>query len=309
MDLADNPNLVRSKRKAISALFPYTVYLAQDGWRGMVDTFSRVARASNSVEFIWHLVRPYITTLFDKPNSPSLDWVITLISPHILWHDGSYDENAVTRWAAAASTVSTKVYAEEASQNVVDALLRIASIDSLRPHIPGETWAWLKRQPALSRNRLCRLKGPKGSVVRHARTFGDEILKSYLLLVWSEWDFIDDQSGGLDEMRIAIREDFSGIEKWHHRKDLIKRLDRILGQLGRRLEDCHRRTPRTDEDDIQRAMEQYRELKRVLQEVNGRATNAHPCTPPRLILFSLLTPTDTYRIPLDRRVSFPLPCP
>ena len=307
--MADNPSLVRSKRKAISALFPYAVSLAQDGQREMVDAFSRVARASNSMEFIWHLVRPYITTLFDKPNSPSLAWVITLISPHILWHDGSYDENVVTRWATAASTVSTEVYAEEASQNVVDVLLQIASIDSLRPHIPGDTWTWLEKQPALSRNCLGRSKGTRGSVVRHARTFGGEILKSYLLLVWSEWDCIDDQSGGLDEMQIAIREDFRGIEKQHHRKDLIERLDHVLKQLGRRLEYCRQYAPRTDEDNIQRTMEPYRELKRVLLEVSGGAANAHPCTPPRLILFSLLTPTDTCRIPLGLRVSLPLPCP
>ena len=275
----------------------------------MVDMFSCVARASNSVEFIWHLVTPYIASLFDKPNSPFLDWIITLISPHILWHDRPHDENAVTRWAAAASRVSTAAYTEEVGCNVVDVLLQVASIDSLRPHIPGDTWALLNNRPSLSHNCLGRLNGTRGSVVRYARTLGDEIFKSYLLLVWSERYFIDDRSGGLDEMQIAIREVFGGIEKLQHRRELIERLDHVLKQLDEGLRNNLGFTPRADEDGVRRTMGQYGELKRVLEEVDGEATNAHPCTPPRLILFSLLTPTDTYRISLDLRVSLPLPCP
>ena len=271
--------------------------------------FSRVAKASNSVKFIWHLVTPYIASLFDKPNSPFLDWIITLISPHILWHDRPHDENAVTRWAAAASRVSTAAYTEEVGHNVVDVLLQVASIDSLRPHIPGDTWALLNNRPSLSHNCLGRLNGTRGSVVRYARTLGDEIFKSYLLLVWSERYFIDDRSGGLDEMQIAIREVFGGIEKLQHRRELIERLDHVLKQLDEGLRNNLGFTPRADEDRVRRTMGQYGELKRVLEEVDGEATNAHPCTPPRLILFSLLTPTDTYRIPLDLRVSLPLPCP
>ena len=38
-------------------------------------------------------------------------------------------------------------------------------------------------------------------------------------------------SGGLAEMRVSIREDLGGIEMWHHRQDLIERVDRVLEQL------------------------------------------------------------------------------
>jgi len=68
-------------------------------------------------------------------------------------------------------------------------------------------------------------------VIQQVKAFRDiEILKSYLLLVWSEWDCI--QLGGFDKMCTLIREDFSGIGMQHHREDLIEQLDHILGQLG-----------------------------------------------------------------------------
>ena len=55
---AADPNPILHKRKVISTLIPYAVYLALDGQQGMVDTFLRVARASNRNcgEFIWHFV-------------------------------------------------------------------------------------------------------------------------------------------------------------------------------------------------------------------------------------------------------------
>ena len=77
-------------------------------------------------------------------------------------------------------------------------------------------------------------KEAKGDVVRWAREFGDlGVLKSYFLLLWSEWFHIDSWSGGLTEMQISIQEDFGGIGMGCHREDLIKRLDHVLGQLNR----------------------------------------------------------------------------
>ena len=39
---AADPNLILCRHKAISALFPYVVYLAQDGQQGMADMFVQV---------------------------------------------------------------------------------------------------------------------------------------------------------------------------------------------------------------------------------------------------------------------------
>lgn len=273
-----DPNQIFRKRKAISALIPYAVCVARrDGQQQMVNGFLRVARASNqnSGEFIWHRVGRYITPLFNKPMTPSSNSVIILASSHVHWL-GQLDETVVTGWAAVASETP---YTEEIGQKVVDTLLRIAYFDSLRPH-------------------------------------GDiEILKSYFLVVWSEWDPIEyyvgpstqRRYGGLREMRTSIQEDFGGIGVGRHREDLINRLDYILGQLHLGLEYLKPRKPSLEDNSVQEAKEQYGELKKLLLEVEGKAVNILTRTSPRSILFGLLTPLDTYRIPLNLRVCFTSP--
>ena len=308
------PGLIWCKRKAICALFPYAVCLEQDGQGGMVDVILRVARASDSGTFIWHHIKPFITTLLDKQSPPSLNRAIALASPHVLWWGMPHEKSRVTRWAAAVSALS---YTEEVGQSVVDALLQIASITSLRPYIPIGVWEWCNHgdcnvlRPSSDRQHLSpssssmfpgvapkhtnvvkrttrqkkwlslpprclgRSKGTGGDVIRLVRELGDVIiLKSYLLLVWSEWDLIDNRSGGLAEMRISIRDDFSGIGMECHRQDLLKRLDDVLEQLDRGLGYLWQRKPGIGEDDIQIAKEQYGWLKRVLLEVDREAVNA-----------------------------------
>ena len=135
-----DPDQILSKRKAISAFLPYAIYVTQYGGNWMIDIISRVASASNSEEFMWHHVRPYITALFDTPTSSSLSLVLVLTS---------------------------FPYTELIGQIVVYALLQIASIDSLRPQIPVAIWAWLKKQPHLPRRCLGQLKWTKGDLVHH----------------------------------------------------------------------------------------------------------------------------------------------
>jgi len=204
--------------------------------------------------------------LSNTQSPPSLHLIAILASPHVSWHDKPYDGSMVAKWAAAALAVP---YTEEVGQNVVDTLLHIASVDSLRPHIPIDVWTWLKKQPSLSPECSGRSRGSSGDVVRRVRAFGDaEILKSYLLLVWSEWDHIDDgQSGGLAEMETSIREDFGGIAMGPHRQDLIERLDRVLGQLDVGLDHPQQDKPSFDAHHISLAKTQYSELRRVLMEI------------------------------------------
>ena len=78
---AADPNLILRKRKAISALFLY----AWDGQQGMADTLLRVARASNSNsrEFMWRHVGPYIVPLFGRSTTPGFDHH-TRITPRTL---------------------------------------------------------------------------------------------------------------------------------------------------------------------------------------------------------------------------------
>ena len=277
---ATDPNPILSKRKAISALFPYAAYLARGGQQGMVNMVLRVARASGSNyrEFVWNRIGTYITPLFGELTPPSLNSVIILTSHHVPWHE-NLDETVVTRWAAVVSVIP---YTEEVGQSVVDALLQIASNDSLQPHIPVSIWAWLERQPSLPPKCLGRSQGIQGRVVRRVRALGDiEILKSYFLLVWSEWDPInyhggdhtERRYGDLQEMRTSIQEDFGGIGMGRHREELINRLDHILGQLDLGLEHLKLLKPSLEDGSVQAAKEQYGELKKVLLEVDGEAVN------------------------------------
>ena len=254
----------------------------------MADTLSRIAKDSNSIrrDFIWECIGTYIVPLFGEPATP-LDWVIARASHHVPWHSKLVNEDTVTRWAATASAAP---YTEEVCESVVDALLRIASVDSLRPYIPFGIWAWLKKRPYLR-------DGPFGSdrsrrdVIRHIRTLEDiEILTSYFLLVLSNYRYFGVEFGGFAEMRISIHEDFGGIGVGRHREDLIKKLDRVI-------KEAHEWT----RPDVQ-TIERCGELKRALVDLDRDAVKILTRASPRLVIFGLLTPVDTYRIPLDLHV-------
>ena len=283
--------LIRSKHKAIYALFPYAVRLGRSGNQRVVGVFLRAVMALNPEELIWDRAKPLIVRLSNTQSPPSIDWLIIVASPHMFWDDELCDGNMVARWATAASAVP---YTEDVGQSVVDTLLHIASVDFLRPHILVGIWTWLKKQPFLPPECLGRSRGTSGDVVRQVRALGDaEVLKSYLFLVWSEWNQI---YRGLAEMEVSIREDFEGIEMWRHREDLIRRLDHVLGQLDR-PDHLQQRKPTLYRYQISDAKTQYSELRAALLEVDVEAMNALARKPTRLIFSDLLTPTNTYRIP------------
>jgi hypothetical protein len=270
---------VESKRKAISSLFPYAVRLERDGQRGMINAIFRLASKSTSGRFMWYRIRLYVTTWFNESSSPSLNRAITLAAPCANWMRQPYTQNAVARWAAAASTIP---YSEEVGRSVVDALLQIAFHHHLRPHIPIEIWAWLKRRPSLPPVCEGRYWSTTSDVVRHIQELGDiELLKSYLFAVWSEWNFLI--PAGVIEMEIVIREEFDGMVMWRDREDLIKRLDHVLGQLDQDLDYFKRHNSRIDEDDIALAKREYGRLKEVLVEVDEEAMKTLSRTPPNLI--------------------------
>ena len=249
-----------SKRKAVSALFPYAVRLAQDYQQKMINAILHVASNSTCGGITWHRIGPYITTLFHESSPPYLNRVITLVAPSVPWGDSAYTRNAVARWASA---VLATPYSEVVGQYVVDALLQITYKDALRQEIPIDIWAWLKRRPSLPPVCRGRELGATSGVVRHIRGLGDiEILKSYFLLVWSEWNTLS--SDGLTQMTITIREEFYGIAMRRHRKDLIKHLDHILKRLDQGVPDSERRSGGADEYDKR----QYERLREVLLTVD-----------------------------------------
>jgi len=298
---AEDLGRIRSKRKAIVAVFPYAAWLERGGDPKMVDVFSGVFRVPNVVQF---MAQPIITLLDVCPDYPNL--VVTLVSPYFDWGTSGFNGNTVTWWAAAALATP---YTEEVGQSVVDTLLQIASVGKLKSYIPTDIWPWLKKPLFLPPVCRGRSEGTVDHVVRRVRELGDtEILESYFLLVWSEWNFLF--RSGLAEMRTSVQIDFGGIGMGCHRKVLIKRLDHILGQLDQGFGPLTQRSVSLGHDHIQTAREQYGELKWILSKVDREALKILTRTPFRLInSFNLLTLVGVHRIPLDLHLCPPSPLP
>ena len=255
---------IESKRKTLIALFPYAVWRERGGARRMFNAYFDIFTVPKARELVGKSIVKLLSEA--SPNSPN--WVVTLMLPYNDWGwmlRGN--QNTVTRWASAALAAP---YTEELGQNVVDSLLQIASEDHLLPFIPVDIWAWLKQRPSLPP--ICRGRelGTADRVVRRIRELGDvELLESYFLLVWSEWDYV--RGGGFGEMCASVREDFGGIGMWRHREVLTERLDHILGELDKGLEHLKQHKPSLSEHSILLARERYRSLKDVLLEVDRKA--------------------------------------
>ena len=282
---AVDPHPIFSKYKAISTIVPFAVSLEQGGRQSVFDVTFRAIRASPTQRFPWGRAKPYTATLFEKSSPPSLNRVIVLMLPHVspsIFGDSS--ENAVARWTVAVLAVP---HTEEVAQSVVDGTLQIASIDSLRRLIPISVWAWLEELPTLPPKCQGRLRGTHPDVIGHVRALGDlGIIKSYFLLVWSEWEILSDDAFGA--MEVLIRGDFCGTRMGRHREDLLQQLEHVIGELGRGLGYFRRHTTRyIVEDDIQVARERYGRLKGVLLEVERQETAKTLIrTSPRLTLFN-----------------------
>ena len=292
---------IRPNRKAVVALIPYAVWRERGGDNRMVDACLSALRVTAiSMRRFRTPEAPPITTLIREAGPDFPDRAMTLISPHVNW--GTANTDVITRWAAAASAVP---YTEEVGQSVVDTLLQIAYFDSHRKHIPVKMWAWLKKPSSLPPICEGRSWGTRGGVVRRVRELGDvEILESYFLLVWSEWDSI--RRDGFGEIRTSIRADLGGIGKWRHREVLIERLDHVLGQLDMGLAHLRTQNPELGKYHIQTAWHGYRVLKEVLLDMNREALEILTRTP-FIQSLNFLTPADVHRFPLDVRLRTPSP--
>ena len=296
VDTAD-PDAIYSKRKAITAFFLYAAQQAQDGRREMLDTFLRTARASTTLwGLMWHWIKPPIATLLDEGSSVSLRRAGILASPYLPWQDLRYDGHLVHLWATAASAVRST---DEIVRSVADTLLQIASDDSLRPCIPVDMWSWLNKCPFLPPVCAGRYWGRSHGVIQAVQALGDaETLTSYLILVWSEWEYPDDEN--VLEMCTLIQEDLGGIWMERYRTDLLQHLDHVLGQLDLGSEYLRQHDPRINEGDVRRRKGQYLELKEMLMEVErGVIGELVRKSPESVTLFSLLNSLDKRRISLS----------
>jgi len=230
---------------------------------------------------------------------------VVLAGPNIHWGRGrSVDaQGLISKWAAG---ISVARHTEEVAGSVVDTLFQIAAIPHLRPFVPADAWSWLNDRPSLPPTCRGLSSGCDRDIVRAIRTLKDTgILTSYLITIWSEWKLLDYDD--FVEMQISVREDLKGIGARYHRAELIQQLDSIVGELYRRS----RNPGVTLEDKLWRGKvgpssrimkSRYREFKRVLQEMDQKASELLNRTSLSFIFLSLLTLMDLHRIPLDLHV-------
>ena len=288
---------LQSKCKAISALLQYAVWQEQDGRPKMFDTILDAARASRPALSMWRHVDQFVSTLLSEASLRA----IVLASPHIPWVQLGDRGDLVQSWGTTASATQ---YTEETVRSIVGTLSQITRQDKLVPYIPIEIWLWLAKRPSSRPISWKHDLGTGGFVVRAVQAFKDtEVLKSYLIPVWSEWDSLT--SNGFDETCTLIEEDFGKVGMEDHRTDLIRHLDHVLGQLDRGLEYLKQHNPEFDEDRLQRAKDRHRKLRDTLLKMD---TKEIACTCyPIITLFSMPTQADIPESHATFAYAFPLP--
>ena len=244
---------------------------------------------------MWYCAREFVRTQLPKASP----WAIILVTPYILHRDSQ--QGLFHHWVAATSVVP---HTEQVAQSVADALLQFAYHSSLLPHITVDVWSWLKTQPSLPPVCWGRYLGGSLQLFKAIQGLSDiETLKSYLLVVWSEWDTLWDN--GFDKMCTLIHEDFGETWMGHHRTDLIQQLDHIIGKLDQGLEYLQQHNPNLNTGDFWKMKYQYGKLKRILLEMNVKAVTR--MSGPTPMLFSALTHMDVHRIPCNIYVCTALP--
>lgn len=266
-DADSRPTMIHSKRKALTALFPYVVLQVKEGQHEMFDLFLRTVRTSEHSGLMWVYIEPFLSALLDEKASIFSKRAAMLISPHVPWWLLQDRERLIQSWAGAASTAP---YTEDIGRSVVDTLLQVASWKS--PTIPAGMWSWLNKRPQLPPICPGRYWGSRRTVFRPIRALNDiETFTSYLLLVWSEWDFL--MPKGFNEMCASMQKDFVGEEMGHRRQDLLRRLGHIRRELELGLEHIQQQKPMLEEDNLRLRQDQYRTLEEILMKVDKEAND------------------------------------
>jgi len=264
---AEDHRPLQSKCKAIAALLPYAVWQERDGQPEVLDMLLHAIGASRERQFTWSRIERSAITLLVRATPRA----VVLTVPRVRWRQLTGTVPLIRWWAA---TVLEVPYTDEVGQSVVDMLFQIASEGGLAQHIPVPIWSWLTKRPPLPPTCLGRYLGARSPVVDAVRACKDiEVLKSYFLLVWSEWDDLQGNHG-FNKMCASIREDFDGIGMRPHRAELIQRLDHILEQLDRGLEHPWLQYPDLVKPDLWKMMRRYRKLREVLREVERRTPSS-----------------------------------
>ena len=232
---------------------------------------------------MWNHIQPFTNTLLNDASDIPLTRAAMFASPYMLQY-GQEFRGLVRAWVETSSAIPKE---KEIAPSVVNALFQIA-YEELLPSGNHEIWSWLILRPSLPPICKGRAVGSHPRVMEQVRRLKDiEILKSYLLVVWSVWDTL--RYSGFRMMYECIREEFSGVEANSHRAELVQRLDEVIGELDKGLEYLQRDRPDFGEGDLWERKGQYEKLRKIFKEI-PEAPEIPNCMSPRSIkLFDLLT--------------------
>lgn len=195
--------------------------------------------------------------------------ILALPNLELSWLDSSDIRTFIELWISAAEALEGT---EGVCEAVVDVLLQMAFFHPVRAHITPEAWSWLNKRPSLPphcRGRfLCSIGSSVLPAIRAREDIG--LLTSYLITMWSEWDCAGDWV--FEGMCETLRNEFCGDGDTgvsERRKDLLARLNSVLGNLGRGLTYLRVRHPDMKPEDLEVIRGRYNELKLIL--VQGAA--------------------------------------
>ena len=170
----------------------------------------------------------------------------------------------IQHWISAASSLR---YTPEIGRSVVEVILRMACVYQWRPHITMKAWGWLARRPQLPP--VCRARSlccnDLGAISKVESLKDIEILKGYLIVVWSEWDWL--APWVCSYMCTVIRKHFRGERKRGHRDELRDRLLHIRKQLDLGLDYLREHGSEMSAACFQPTKEAYEALMETLSEV------------------------------------------
>ena len=182
------------------------------------------------------------------------------------WFHAADKYTFIQRWASAASRLR---YTPEIGQSMVEVLLRMACMYQWRSHITWGTWGWLGRRPQLppvcrARSLCCNNLG----VISEVESLEDvEILRDYLIVVWSEWDWL--APWVCSHMCAVIKRHFGGERERGHRDKLRDRLLHIQKQHNLGLDHLRKLGSEMTAACFQPTKEAYEALMETLSEVES----------------------------------------
>ena len=232
--VAQDPDAIISEYKAITALFSYAARQGQEGDSRLLDAFlCTVNYSPHASRWTRRYIRPVIPKLLAEGSSITLKRAAVLALPYLelTWIDSDNIRGFSELWISSADVLEDT---EDVCQAVVDVLLQMVFFHSVRAHITPNAWSWLGKRPSLPPRCHGRLLCAIGSNVLPAiRARNDtRLFTSYLITMWSEWDCAGKwASKGMCE---TLWEEFCGESDGvrEHRRDLLVRLNSVLGESG-----------------------------------------------------------------------------